>query len=218
MNEFDVILEECVDLIASGETSPEECLAQYPEYAPELEPILYTAYHLREVREVTPPPYLRSRIRAELNYEMKNNLHPKPRVPILFWRKALNAALLVFVLVMTNTYIAQAALPGERLYNWKLASERLWRAMTVNPLETDLKLSDRRIHEYLAVSSDEQRRAEVLLGYNRLLVRFKSEEDEQDRARILNVLKSQQDSLRKVGLTIAELDGYFSGNAQVENP
>jgi len=46
-----------------------------------------------------------------------------------------------------------------------------------------------------------------------LLVRFKTEDDETDRARILLVLKSQQDSLRKVGLSLPELDGYFSGGA-----
>ena len=46
-----------------------------------------------------------------------------------------------------------------------------------------------------------------------LLVRFQSEADEADRQRILATLKSQQDSLRKVGLSIPELDRYFSGGA-----
>ena len=113
---------------------------------------------------------------------------------------------------MTNTFFAQAALPGETLYNWKLASEKLWRAIAVDPLETDLQLSNRRIHEYVAVSADEKRRAEVLLGYNRLLVRFKDEQDENDRARIQSVLKTQHDSLHRIGLSIPELDSYFSGN------
>jgi hypothetical protein len=53
----------------------------------------------------------------------------------------------------------------------------------------------------------------VLTDYNELLMRFKAEEDENDRARILLVLKSQQDSLRKVGLSLPELDSYFSGGA-----
>ena len=35
--------------------------------------------------------------------------------------------------------------------------------------------------------------------------------DEADRARILSVLKSQQDSLHKAGLSIPELDNYFLG-------
>jgi hypothetical protein len=53
----------------------------------------------------------------------------------------------------------------------------------------------------------------VLLGYNKLLVRFKDEQDEADRARILSVLKSQQDSLHQAGLSIPALDNYFSGTA-----
>jgi hypothetical protein len=126
---------------------------------------------------------------------------------------ALNVAVLVFALVMTNTVFAQGALPGESLYNWKLTSERIWRIVSVDPLGTDLKLSNRRLTEYVAVSNDETRRARVLTDYNELLVRFKAEEDENDRARILLVLKSQQDSLRKVGLSLPELDSYFSGGA-----
>jgi hypothetical protein len=77
----------------------------------------------------------------------------------------------------------------------------------------DLKLSDRRINEYVAVSADEQRRSKVLLGYNKLLVRLKDQQDEGDRARILSVLNSQQDSLHRAGLSIPELDRYFSGGA-----
>jgi hypothetical protein len=212
MNEFDLILEECVDLIASGESSPEECLNLYPEYAAQLEPILYTTVCLQEEgREVIPPSHLRARIRGELNQAMKNNPQKKSRFPVFFWRMVLNVSMLVFAMVMTNTLFAQEALPGESLYNWKLASEDVWRAVTVDPLGTDLKLSDRRVNEYVAVSSDERRRTEVLVGYNKLLVRFKDEQNEGDWSRISSVLRSQQDSLHKVGLSIPALERYFSG-------
>jgi hypothetical protein len=63
----------------------------------------------------------------------------------------------------------------------------------------------------VAVSSDEQQRMKVLLGYNKLLVRFKNEQNEADRARILSVLRSQRDSLHEAGLSIPELDNYVSG-------
>jgi hypothetical protein len=211
MNEFDVILEECVDLIASGESSLEECLSCYPEYADQLEPILITLLCLQEEgRDVVPPPSLRTRIRGELNQAMKKEPQKKSRSPVFFWRMALNLSVMGLTLLMTNTVFAQEALPGETLYNWKLASERLWRAVTVDPLGTDLKISDRRIHEYVAVSSDQRRRTAVLLGYNKLLVQFKDEQNEADRARIFSVLRSQQDSLHQAGLAIPELDGYFS--------
>jgi hypothetical protein len=84
MNEFDLILEECVDLIASGETTLEECLIQYPEYAAQLEPILFTAVCLQEGKEVTPPPFLRARIRTELHQAMKKNTPHGNRLPVFF--------------------------------------------------------------------------------------------------------------------------------------
>jgi hypothetical protein len=212
MNEYDVILDECVDLISSGESSLEECLTSYPEYAAQLEPILITVLCLQEEgRDVVPSPALRSRIRDELNHAMKNNPKKKSRFPVFFWRMAINIGMVVVALMMTSTVFAQGALPGESLYKWKLASENLWRAVAVDPLGTDLKLSDRRVSEYVAVSSNEQQRMKVLLGYNKLLVRFRNEQNEADRARILSVLKSQQYSLHQAGLSIPELDKYFSG-------
>ncbi|HJS17539.1 MAG TPA: hypothetical protein VJ785_02235 [Anaerolineales bacterium] len=216
MSEFEIILEECVDQIASGESTLEECLAYYPEYAAQLEPVLYTAASLTRAREVKPSPFLRAHIRSNLNRAMGDKPSQKRRPPFFFRRMALNMAVLTIALVMLNTLFAQGALPGETLYDWKLASESLWRTMTVDPLGTDLKLSDRRIHEYVALN-DEERRAQVLLGYNKLLVRFKEEQDESDKTRILTVLKSHQDSLHKVGLAIPELDSYFSGGVTETN-
>ena len=58
-DEFEAILEACVDQIAEGEASLEECLASYPQYAFELEPILFTVTELQRGREIQPPPYLR---------------------------------------------------------------------------------------------------------------------------------------------------------------
>jgi len=85
MNEFDVILEECVDLIASGESSLEECLSSYPEYAAQLGPILSTVSCLQEEgRDVVPPPALRNRIRDELNQAMKNHPKMKSRSSVFF--------------------------------------------------------------------------------------------------------------------------------------
>ncbi len=212
MNEFDLILEECVDLIASGESCLEECLSSYPEYAAQLEPVLITLLCLQdEGREIVPPPALRARIRGELDQAMKKTSQNKSRSPVFFWRMAMSLVTMAITLLTTSTVYAQNALPGDMLYNWKLASERLWRAVTADPLGTDLKLSNRRVSEYVQVSADQQRRTEVLLGYNTLLVRFKNEQDEADRARILTALKSQQVSLHKAGLSIPQLDSYFSG-------
>ena len=209
-NDVEAILETCVDLIATGEASVEECLALYPEYTEELEPILLAATELKRGREIKPSPFLKVHIRSELKRAMNKSPHSKRGLWVFPWRLALNIAVLMFTLITTNTVFAQGALPGQSLYNWKLASERIWRYVSADPLGIDLQLSNRRINEYVAVSNDEMRRARVLTNYNELLVRFEAEENEGDQARITEVLKSQQDSLRKVGLAIPELDNYFA--------
>jgi hypothetical protein len=213
-DEFEAILETCVDEIAEGEASLEECLARYPQYANELEPVLYTATRLKSGRAIKPSPFLRGSIRAELNLAMKSSPSLKRGVPLFFWRMALNVAVLFFALIMTNTVFAQGALPGESLYNWKLASERVWRVLSVDPVGTDLQLANRRVSEYVAVSNDETRRARVLVSYNELLTRFKTEGNDNDQQRILVTLQSQRDSLHQVGLSIPELDNYVSGGSR----
>ncbi len=210
MNDYEAILETCIDEIAEGESSLEECLSRYPQYADQMEPVLLAATRLKSVREVQPSPFLRGRIRAELNHAMKSSPHPKSRLPIYFWRMALNVALLLFALIMTNTVFAQGALPGDSLYNWKLTSENVWRMVSADPLGTDLQLSNRRINEYVAVGNDETRRARILVNYNELLTRFQSEGNNNDQQRILVVLRAQQNSLQRMGLSIPALDNYVS--------
>lgn len=207
-NEYEDILETCVEQIASGASSLEQCLARYPAYASELEPVLSVAARLKRVRDVKPPPFLRGRVRAKLTKAMQSNPRQKRGLSNYFWRMALNVGVLLVTLFTTNTVLAQSALPGESLYRWKLNSEHVWRVVSPDPLATDLRLADRRLNEYVAVSRDEGRRARALLEYNELLVRFQAEENDTNRERILARLKSQQDSLKTVGMSIPELDQF----------
>ena len=207
-NEYEDILETCVEQIASGASSLEQCLARYPAYASELEPVLSVAARLKRVRDVKPPPFLRGRVRANLTKAMKNNPRQKRGLSDYFWQMALNVGVLLVTLFTTSTALAQSALPGENLYRWKLNSEHVWRVISPDPLATDLRLADRRVNEYVAVSRDQTRQSRALLGYNELLVRFQAEQDEMNRERILVRLKSQQDSLKTAGMSIPELDKF----------
>lgn len=217
MNNFDEIVEHCLDEIANGESTVEECLARNPVHRMELEPLLSAAQSLKRGRDVKPSPFFAARLRSELMRQ------PQPRrrgLPVFFRQMSLSLALVVMLLAFVSTAFAQKALPGESLYGLKLVSEGIWRTVTTDPVGTDLEISSRRIDEYMVVSRDETRRARVLNGYHDLLVRFQTEKDEQEKARILQVLKSHQDSLREAGLSIPELDSYFTGVTETtgENP
>ena len=210
MNDFDEILEHSLEKIASDESTVEEALARNPKEAAELEPYLRSAEQLKRGRDVAPSPFFEARLRSDLMRTIKGTQRPARPLPFFFQRMALNVGVLFLMFAFTSTAFAQNALPGESLYGLKLASENVWRVLTTDPLGTDLELSNRRINEYVAVSQDETRRARVLSGYHDLLVRFQTEDDDLEKARILRVLQSQQDSLRKEGLSIPELDNYFT--------
>jgi hypothetical protein len=213
MNNFDEILEQSLDQIASGESTIEEILARNPMEASELEPYLRSAELLKRGRGVTPSPFFAARLRSNLMQQIEATRPPVRRFPFFFQRMALNVGVLLLMMAFVSTAFAQVSLPGDSLYGLKLASEDVWRVVTTDPVGTDLELADRRIDEYVAVSRDETRRARVLNGYRDLLVRFQTEKDEQEKARIQEALKSQQNDLSKVGLSIPELDSYFSGGA-----
>ncbi len=210
MNDFDEILEHSLEKIASDESTVEEALARNPKDAAELEPYLRSAEQLKRGRDIAPSPFFEARLRSDLMRTIKGTQRPARPLPFFFQRMALNVGVLFLMFAFTSTAFAQNALPGESLYGLKLASENVWRVLTTDPLGTDLELSNRRINEYVAVSQDETRRARVLSGYHDLLVRFQTEDDDLEKARILRVLQSQQDSLRKEGLSIPELDNYFT--------
>ena len=67
----------------------------------------------------------------------------------------------------------------------------------------------RRVNELVALSGDEVRRTRAVENYQKLLIRFHSAADTKDQERILTVLRSQQESLSKAGMSIPELDSYL---------
>lgn len=207
-NELETILDVCLNQIEDGESSVEECLALYPEQAPQLEPLLKAATKLSRGREVVPDPAYKARTRARLSIYMQQNPQRK-RVSPVFWRFAIGLVTMLLVFLATGTSFAQQALPGDRLYNWKLTSENVWRMTSSDQLGVDLTLSNRRVSELVIVSGNQPRRARALENYEKLLAKFNAAKTEKDRARILPVLRVQHESLTKAGVSIPELDALL---------
>lgn len=215
MKDFDLILEDCLERLASGASSLDECLLRYPEHASQLRPLLQSAARLEHVRAVLPSPAFKTRVRAQLMAHIQ--AHPRRRQGMSpFLRLAFSLAVLMLAFLFTGTALAQSALPGEPLYGWKLASETAWRALSPDPLGTDLALADRRVAELVAVADDPERSAMVLELYREVLNRLKSRGDAQAQNRILPFLQSQQATLTRAGLSVPELDAYVRGHAAPE--
>lgn len=209
MNKIDTIFEQCLEQIQGGQATIEDCIAQYPEYAAELTSLLNASARLARGAEVKPSAVFRARTRTELNAYV--HAHPRQKRPVpLIWRLSYNLVTTLLAFVVLGTAIAQRAVPGDTLFPWKLTSERMWRAVSIDRLATDLTLSNRRVRELVRVYNDENRRVRAIDNYQKMLVRFKADQDLTHQERIVPVLRSHQESLNDVGISIPELDSYFS--------
>ena len=129
----------------------------------------------------------------------------------LIQRTALTFAVLVAALLVTGTAQAQSALPGDTFYTWKRASEQVWRAISPDPVATDVILAERRLNEWIAVAKDPSRSAGAKIAYLESLTSLKSRNnnDVETNALILPSLQSQQVTLNTAGLVAPELDSYL---------
>jgi hypothetical protein len=211
MNDIEQILDDCLEQMATGESSLEGCLESYPHEAAELEPMLRAAVGLGYGREIRIPLGFKARTRADLVRYMQ--AHPRggrgagPSVRVWpFWRITLSLALVLAFLLVSGTAYSQRAIPGDSFYEWKLTSEQAWRLVASDPVGLDLTLAGRRMNEYLSVANDPARSVRALRGYGEVLVRLQSETDNQTRGRIVPVLEDHARSLKDTGILIPQLD------------
>lgn len=206
MTEFEKVLEECLDDLERGASSLDECLSRYPQHALQLGPILLTAAYLQYGREARPSAAFKARVRAKLTQGMQ--AHPRKSMPFSFMlmRPAMTLAVIVLAMLVTGTAYAQSALPGDAFYTWKLASENAWRAVSPDPVGTDLALADRRVDELIAVADNPALYSQTLGAYLEVVNRLKSEMDAENEARILQTLDSQIEELNSSGIRVPGLD------------
>jgi hypothetical protein len=206
MTEFEKVLAECLRELEQGVSSVDECLRRYPGHALQLEPVLLTVAYLQHGREARPSAAFNARVRAKLIQGMQT--HPQKTISFdfMFMRPAASLLVIVLAFVITGTAYAQSALPGDTFYAWKLASENTWRAVSPDPVKTDLALANRRVDELIAVRDDPALHAEALQGYLEVTARLKSEMNAENEARILPALESQIEELNDAGIPVPQLD------------
>lgn len=176
MSTLETALDGCLEALASGEMTLEECLVRYPEHALELRPLLLAAVRVSDSPAIAPSPQFRARAREQLVAHMR--AHPQPVSPRAVLARSSFAsrarglagalASAVLVLAVAGTAAAQWALPGHALYGWKRASESAWVSLQPGPqlkLETQLAIAARRLAEAEAVAGDPARVTTALEGY-----------------------------------------------------
>jgi hypothetical protein len=194
MTDFEKILEQCLDDLELGASNVDECLARHPKHSAQLRPILLATERLAQGQTVRPSAAFKARARARLTQHMQS--HPRKRAwfNFAFGRLATNLAIVVLTLfIVTGTVYAQAALPGDMLYAWKLGSERIWRAVSPDPVQTDIAIANRRMAEMNAVADNPVLKAEAWRGYQEVLTRLESELDAETLEEILPVIEVEQE-------------------------
>lgn len=219
MSKLEQALEDCLARLASGEASLEDCLARYPEHADKLRRLLITVNKLERGRAVWPSPAFKARARTQLVAHMRANPRqprvkpwtiPWPRRFGLAFGQAFNLAFnltaILLLFMATGTVLAQTALPGDALYGWKVTSERVWRAVHIDPLKTDLLVATRRVQELVQVVGDPQAELVARQSYQQslfILTRYTSPDSQEI---ISNALVEQKDQFYQAGVSVPELD------------
>lgn len=213
MNKFEAALEDCLSLLSQGRAGIDECLDRYPEHAAELAPLLRSAEKLLALGTISASPEFRARGRQTLQNHMAahprrkanstNRLFASPRM-----RLATSFAAVALALVSTGTVLAQAALPGDFLYAWKLQSERVWAAFFEEDTDYKVAISGRRVYEYVRVSGNPVVATRALENYtssiSKLLMALDLNPDQLDE--VYHALLEQQEVLKNYGLQVPELD------------
>ncbi len=206
MTEFEKVLQECLRDLEQGTVTMEECLSRHPKHSSELRPILLAGAYLERSHEVPVPDALKARLRTRVMQDIQAHPRRPMRSASPFMRLAIGCAAVALALLATGTAYAQGTLPGSAFYPWKLASEHAWRAVSFDPLQTDLAIAHRRADELIAVRANPVLRIRALEAYEQTAARLRREVDEANQARILPVLDSQIEELHKLGILFSRID------------
>lgn len=151
------ILASCLDAVESGDATPGDCLARYPQHQDELAGLLAAAQHIETVARERPAAEFRSVARTRLLNQLPAHepsswldqirawwgaeftLRPLPALA----RNALTAALFIFLVFAGSIGVAKASesqLPGDRFYAIKTAVEDV-RLAAAAGRDADVKLN-----------------------------------------------------------------------------
>ncbi len=173
-------LDACLEKIISSGWGVEECLAEYPDYATALQPLLDVASASYKVANVNPGENFKAKARYEFNAavaDMASN--PKRQwfemVPI--WGKAVTM-MLVVTLISGGALVAasDSSLPGQTLYGIKLAAEQAQMAFTFSQYsKTELyaDLANKRVSE-IAILNDAGKTEEINIATHQMETEFEA--------------------------------------------
>jgi Tol biopolymer transport system component len=119
---------------------------------------------------------------------------------------ALGLAAILFLSLTTGTVLAQRSLPGDTLYEWKIATEEFVQAVYPDSLTIDLFVSERRNQDLARVVSNPDARQVALQEYQEILKDLSAHTAPQAKEKITEALVKQQANLAQAQVVVPELD------------
>jgi len=209
--QFHDVLKKSLKQISKGNWLWGDLPSHFPGYAHQLASIVETVLILRRGCELKPPQmfYAVNHNAFGVYIQSQPNKKQVHILPMLRRSVAIFAVALMALLI-TGTAHAQTVLPGDPFYGWKRASERAWLALSSDPVTANLTLAERRLNEWIAVAEDPELGSEAMKDYQEMVAYFESLDDGENAGHIISALQSQQQDLRKNGLTSEELNAYLN--------
>lgn len=158
--EFEDILDECLEKMLRGK-SVEECLADYPDHASALEPMLRMASRAKMATNIQPRPEFKDRARYEFQAAIREMPSAPARVRRGFFPRlkpawiALAALVAIIIAGGSTVYAASNALPDSPLYPVKLATEQVRLFFTpsdIGKAELYAEFADERVEEIIKMA------------------------------------------------------------------
>jgi len=158
-SEFNNILDECLERLINGEAI-EKCLADYPDYSVELEPLLRTVLDARKASAIEPRPEFRERSGYEFQAAIREMEPEKGRGFFAWfprWATVVSAVVIVLLAATGTVAASTGSLPDEPLYHVKLATEAVRLAFTPSALGKAglyAKFADERVEEIVRMADE----------------------------------------------------------------
>ena len=167
--DIELLLDNCISEIRNGK-SIDECIAEYPQYASQLRPLLHLVQKIETLPKPEPAPETISGTLINLGHHIaqhsmtsekptaieklrkKSSIFNIIRRPKIAW--AFSAVFLFLVVLFSAATISANSVPGDILYPLKLATEKVKFLLTFNSekkAELRLTFSDKRLQEMIAV-------------------------------------------------------------------
>ena len=157
--DFYSILDECLEQVLPGHKTVEQCLAEHPDEAAELEPLLRTALAAKEATTIKPSAEFRERARYRFQAAIRE-MEPQPKPGFFGWQPRWATALVVVLVLLLasggTVAAASDSMPDETLYPVKLATETVRLRLAFSPMgkaELYVKLADERVAEIIEMAN-----------------------------------------------------------------